>query len=167
MANINPVISWYKDDNSTPVTQWDFGVVDAGGGEQHPATFLIWNNRSNSVDDAKDIYNCYITTKHTDGTDGVGAGDVSINPLVTEQWVKAKLEGSAEYKKIGGTNDKLVATALGIVAPADAGKVKGTKNGGAIADSVNYVKATLCIDPPSTASAGKVDFLIRFGYSYT
>lgn len=167
MATINPVISWYKDDNTTAVTSWDFGVIDAGGGEQHAITFLIWNNKGNTTDSAKDIYNCYITTKHTDGTDGVGTGGVSLNPLVTEQWVKAKLDGQSSTTAVGGSSNKLVATAVGLTLPADAGKVNGASNDGTLSVTNNFVKATLAIDPPATASAGKVDFLIRFGYSYT
>ena len=152
----SPIVSWYNFDNTTQVTQWQIGTVDAGTVSED-VTFLIWNNRGGSSD-VSDMINCTITTKDVAGGN---TGD-----LVTGRWIEVRVDtmGESTFTPIGGTVTKSIKA--GGTAPA--GTIKGTVNDGTKNNSPdNFAQVTLHANVPSIAVAGNVDFLLRVSYQYT
>lgn len=150
-----PIVSWYTADNSSQVTQWDIGTVDAGS-ISNTFTVLIWNNRGNSTA-VSDMTNCSITTK-----DNAGG---NTGELVTNTWIEVKVDSLSEtsFSAIGGTvTHDLRAQA----ANSPAKTIKGTSNTGQLTDEANFAKLTLRANVPPTATAGLVNFLTRVSYQY-
>lgn len=153
-----PIVSWYTQDNTSQVTQWDIGTVDAGSVS---ATFsvLIWNNRGGSTA-VSDMTNCTITTKDSSGG--------NTGELVTNTWIEVRVDSLSEtnFTPVGGTVTKDI---RGKVATNPAGVIKGSANDGAIATAAsqgNFAEATLRANVPPTATAGLVNFLTRVSYQY-
>lgn len=151
-----PEISWFELNNTTPVTQWTIGTVDAGN-TSPDKTFLIWNNRGKSVA-VSDATDCTITTKDAQGGE--------TGELVTDKWIEARVDSMSEtsFTPIGKGSTK----ALKAGGTAPAGVIKGTVNDGTTANAKdNFAQVTLHAKPSATATAGNVDFLLRLQYRYT
>lgn len=150
-----PIVSWYTSDNTSQVTQWDIGTVDAGS-TSHAFTVLIWNNRGGSTA-VSDMTNCTITTK-----DNAGG---NTGELVTNTWIEVKVDSLSEstFTAIGGTVVKDIRAEL---ATAAAKTIQGGVNTGVLTDTGNYCKLTLRANVPATATAGLVNFLTRVSYQY-
>ncbi len=150
-----PIISWYMSNNTTQVTNWAIGTVDAGtaSSEFH---VLVWNNRG-GASAVSDMTNCKITTKDIAGTD--------TGELVTNTWIQAKVLTQAEttFTSVGGpvTHD----IKAGGTAPANT--ISGVSNDGTVSNAdVCFADIVLRAFPPANATAGHVDFLTRVSYSY-
>ncbi|ALA07178.1 hypothetical protein SECTIM467_48 [Brevibacillus phage SecTim467] len=153
-----PQVSWYTADNSSQVTQWDIGTVDAGSLSQ-TFSVLIWNNRGGSTA-VSDMQNCVITTKDYSGG--------NTGELVTNNWIEVKVDSLSEtgFTAIGGT---LVKEIRATKSDTPAGTIKGTVNDGNIATentTANFSKVTLRANVPPTATAGLVTFLTRVSYQF-
>lgn len=169
----SPIVSWYSRDNTTQITKWDIGTVDAGS---ISADFgvLIWNNRGGTTD-VSDMQDCTITTK-----DSLGGNS---GELVVNKWIEVKVDTLNEttFTPIGGNTTHPIRTtgsttnADGTFTPgvaphiSDTGSVDilGVKNDGTKTNAAgNFVEVTLHANVPSTASAGVVNFLTRVAYKY-
>ncbi|AMM44858.1 hypothetical protein SP15_059 [Bacillus phage SP-15] len=150
-----PIVSWYTADNTSQVTQWDIGTVDAGS-ISNTFTVLIWNNRGNATA-VSDMTNCSITTK-----DNAGG---NTGELVTNTWIEVKVDslGETGFSAIGGTVTHDIRAQK---ADAPAKTIKGTANTGQLTDEDNFSKLTLRANVPPTATAGLVNFLTRVSYQY-
>lgn len=150
-----PIVSWYTRDNTSQVTQWDIGTVDAGS---ISSTFgvLIWNNRGNGTA-VSDMTNCTITTKDSAGG--------NTGELVTDTWIEVRVDslGETDFAAIGGTVVKDIRAKN---AGVDAKTIEGGANGGDLTDDKNYAELTLRANVPPTATAGLVNFLTRVSYQY-
>lgn len=172
MALSNPVVTWWDALNTTNVTNWDLGVVDA---DNDPTLtekqFVIWNNRGGSVA-VKNMEACKVTTKDT-------LGGLAI-PLVKETWVQCRCDSMGETMfdtstLIGATFDTPSGSWVQkehVIRAEDpvvgAGVIAGNINTGtitALADKQNFSKVTLRMKIPASASAGIVDFLVRVYYT--
>lgn len=152
-----PEVSWYNANNTQQVTFWDVGQgepVDAGSNSPD-TTFLIWNNRGGS-EQLSDMTDCAITTKDILGND--------TGELVTDTWVQVRVDTMSEsnFTAIGGT----VTKAIKAGGSAPAGTIRGSANDGTTNSAENFAQVTLRAAPPSTATAGAVDFLVRVTYKY-
>lgn len=152
-----PLVQWYDSTNVNQKTDWQIGVVDAGS-VSADTTFLIWNNRGGTTA-TSDMTNCTITTKDSLGGN---TGEIILN-----KWVEARVDSLSEtlYTAVGGTTTKLIQG--GGLSAGDAGKIKGTINGGTLTDITCYSKVTLHANVPATATAGNFTFLTRVAYQYT
>lgn len=173
-----PLVSWWKRDNSAQYLKWDIGVVDAG--TPSPQTgFLIWNNKGGTTDVA-DMEDCTITTK--------GEGGVNTGALVEGQWVKVKLDGvdstfhpigfdtatnqavTRPIKAIGSTTFNSVTSTPQVgshVSTNGEVNILGVANSGNKIDSAgNFAEITAYADVPGNASAGLIKFLLRVSYKY-
>lgn len=151
-----PEISWFELNNTTPVTQWPIGTVDAGN-TSPDKTFLIWNNRGKGVA-VSDATDCTITTKDPAGGE--------IGELVENTWIKVRVDTMSEtgFTPIG----KGAAKSLKAGGTAPAGTIRGTTNDGTTTNAKeNFAQVTLHAHPTATATAGNVDFLLRLQYRYT
>lgn len=153
-----PIVSWYTQDNTSQVTQWDIGTVDAGS-VSAPFSVLIWNNRGGSAA-VSDMTNCTITTKDSSGG--------NTGELVTNTWIEVRVDSLSEsnFTPVGGTVTKDI---RGKAAANPAGVIKGSANDGAIATVAsqgNFSELTLRANVPPTATAGLVNFLTRVSYQY-
>ncbi|MNB95577.1 hypothetical protein D3C81_693970 [compost metagenome] len=149
-----PVISWYKADNTTQVTSWDIGTVDAGT-VSNDTTFLIWNNRA-GTGAVSDMTACAVTTKDSSGGNN--------GEIITNKWIEIKVDSMNEstFTPIGGTTTKTVQAA-----GAAAGTISGAVNDGTTANAaVNFAKITVHANVPAIATAGNVSFLTRIAYQY-
>lgn len=148
-----PIVSWWNSTNTTQMTSWDTGVVDAG--TVGPDTqFLIWNNRGGATA-VSDMTNCVITTKDISGGN---TGDV-----VVERWVEVRVDklGETTFTPIGGTVTHPIGN--GVTAQT----ISGAANDGTTANSnANYSSITLHWAVPSTATAGQRNWLTRVSYQY-
>lgn len=169
-----PIVSWYNEANTTQVTSWNIGTVDAGSSSD-PMTMLIWNNRGGTMD-VSDMQNCTITTKDENGG--------NTGELVLNTWIGVKVDsmGESTYTYVGGdtthplhtdgetTNDNgTFQPGVTPHASSDGASIDilGIINKGELADAGNYVKVTLMATIPTTATAGTVNFLTRCAYQYT
>jgi len=151
-----PIISWYNVDNTSQVTQWQLGTIDAGT-VSPDTTFLIWNNRGGSTA-VSDATNCTITTKDIAGGN---TGD-----LVVGKWIEVRVDtmGEANFTPIGGTSTKAVKAG----GSAPAGTISGEINDGTKVNALNnYAQVTLHANVDPLAVAGNIDFLVRLSYQYT
>lgn len=150
-----PIVSWYTADNSTPVTLWDIGTVDAGT-VSPSKTVLIWNNRGGSTP-VSDMTNCTITTKDQSGG--------NTGELVTGTWIEAKLDAVTgdPFKAVGGLTTKAIKAVNDSVAVST---IKGDANDGSITADNNFSQVTLRANVPVTATAGLINFLTRVSYQY-
>ncbi|TVX97974.1 hypothetical protein [Cohnella terricola] len=153
-----PVVSWWNSSNTSQITQWQVGTVDAGS-ISPDTTFLVWNNRGGNTD-LSDMQSVTITTKAPDGSDGGPNFE-----LITNKWIEVRVDSMGEigWTPIGGTATK--AMKAGGSAPAST--IKGAINDGTTANSiVNFAQFTAHAHPHATATAGNVDFLMRVSYTY-
>lgn len=173
-----PKISWVLADNTTAVTEWKIGIVDAGKTSTE-FNVLVWNNK-NQATDVADMQNVSITTKDSSGGN---TGDLVIN-----KWIECVNLGenetwAANATPIGGTVTKTVrstksttfnsVTSTPNVAPHNitgeptAVCVLGVANDGTVANSAgNFLKLSLRANVPSNAPAGSISFLTRISYQY-
>lgn len=89
---INPVITWYKDENTTTnlVTERiDLGRIDADTSSDEMKLF-IWNNRGNATEDASNAEDVFITARDIDGGDGTTVG--SEVPSIANDWNRVKVD---------------------------------------------------------------------------
>lgn len=176
---IQPLVSWWKRDNTAQYLKWEIGVVDAGTPSQQTG-FLIWNNKGSTTDVA-DMEDVTITTK--------GEGGINTGALVEGQWIKVKLDAVAStFSPIGFDTVNNVAvtypiravgvtTYNGVTSEPEVpphvsvnGRVDilGVANSGDTVDSGgNYAEITAYADVPGNASAGLNKFLLRVSYKYT
>lgn len=151
-----PIVSWYNTDNTSQVTQWDIGTVDAGS-VSTAFGVLIWNNRGNSTA-VSDMTNTTITTKDSAGG--------NTGELVTNTWIEAKVNSLAEanFSPMGGTVTRdLKADDSNVTS----GIIKGTANDGTKTNAKgNFCDVSLRANVPPTATAGLVNFLTRVSYQY-
>ncbi|MVP00796.1 hypothetical protein [Paenibacillus lutrae] len=148
-----PAVQWFNASNTTQVSTWDIGTVDAGS-VSSDTVFYIWNNRGGSAA-ISDMINCTITTKDSSGG--------NTGEIITNKWIKVKVDSMNEttYTPIGGTDTKVIQAG----ASAGAGTIKGTANDGTVSNSVaNYAKVSLHANVPTTATAGNFSFLTRVFY---
>lgn len=151
-----PIVSWYSEDNTSQVTQWDIGTVDAGS-TSPSKTVLIWNNRGQATP-VSDMTACTITTKDSAGG--------NTGELVTNTWIQVRVDSLAEssFTSIGGTVTKDIRATDPTVG---AGVISGAVNGGDHnTDTKNFSQVTLRAYVPPTATAGLVNFLTRVSYQY-
>ena len=150
---MQPVISWYEDNNVDIISKWDIGIIDAGTTSPEK-TMLIWNNRGGESA-ISDMQDAKITT-----TDG--AGDTM--DVITGRWVSCRVDSIAGdgFTAIGGVDGKII-NAL----DQSSGTIKGTENSAHIDDTTNFAKVTLRAAPPLNAPAGKRSFRTRVSYYYT
>jgi hypothetical protein len=103
-----PIVSWFSRDNSSSLTNWNIGTVDAGTNSAEFG-FLIWNNRYNGstvgTTPISTMTDCVITVKDT-------SGGLTGNALVTGQWVQVKVDTKEElvFSSIGSTSTTPQAT---------------------------------------------------------
>lgn len=150
-----PLVSWQSADNTTQITSWAIGTVDAGS-TSPDITFLIWNNRG-GAEAVSDMTSCTITTKDSAGGD--------TGELVVDTWIQVRVDTLSEttFTAIGGTAAKSIKAG----GTADAGTIEGAINDGTIAGAPNnFAQVTLHAVPLATATAGNVDFLLRVAYTY-
>lgn len=152
-----PFVQWYDSTNTTQQSDWQIGTWDAGS-VSTDKTFLIWNNRGGTTA-LPDMTNCSITTKDSLGGN---TGEIILN-----KWIEAKVNSLSEtlYTAIGGTTTKLIQA--GGLSAGDAGKIKGSINGGLLTDTTCFSSVTLHANVPATATAGNFTFLTRVAYQYT
>ncbi|GAA0376618.1 hypothetical protein [Bacillus horti] len=173
-VSTNPVISWWNRDNTSQVTLWDIGVVDAGTESNHLGV-LIWNNRGGD-EDVANIVEASLTTR---------AMDASETGFVVEgKWIRAKVDSLHEvgFTPIGKGADHPVRTEGSTIVDGishtpsdpdyvtDAGRVSalGLKNDGTKENSAgNFIEVTLMALPDALAPAGTFDFVVRFSYTFT
>lgn len=150
---MQPVISWYEDNNVDIISKWDIGIIDAGTTSPEK-TILIWNNRGGESA-ISDMQDAKITT-----TDG--AGDTM--DVITGKWVSCRVDSITGdgFTEIGGVDGKIINAK-----DQTSGTIKGTENSAHIDDTANYTKVTLKATPPLNAPAGKRSFRTRVSYYYT
>jgi hypothetical protein len=154
-----PIVSWFNADNTSQVTQWDIGTVDAGSISQPETGFgvLIWNNRG-GASDVSDMTSTTITTKDS------GGGNTG--ELVEDTWIEAKVNSLAEanFFAMGGTVTRdLKADDANI----STGIIKGSLNDGTTANApANFCSVNLRANVPPLATAGLVNFVTRVSYQY-
>lgn len=151
-----PIVSWYNADNTTQVTQWDIGTVDAGS-VSTAFEVLIWNNRGNASA-VSDMTNTTITTKDSAGG--------NTGELVEDTWIEAKVVSLAEanFSPMGGT---VTRDLKGDAADTPSGTIKGAANDGTKTNArPNFAQVSLRANVPPTATAGLVNFLTRVSYQY-
>ena len=85
---MQPVISWYEDNNVDIISKWDMGIIDAGTTSPEK-TILIWNNRG-GVEAISDMQDTKITT--TDGT-----GDTM--DVIANKWVSCRVDSIVGDRK--------------------------------------------------------------------
>lgn len=174
-----PQVTWYLNDNTTSMSNWNIGTVDAGS--TSPITsFLIWNNRSQGTA-VSPMTNCVITSRDT-------LGGLNGNVLVPGQWVQVKCDSLNEsvFAPIGSlTTDSInytpvehaiaasstafstACTAASLVATDYTSPIGGFVNDGTLLNaSANFAKVELQVVVPQSAPAGSIDFLTRVRYSY-
>ncbi|GIP32598.1 hypothetical protein [Paenibacillus sp. J2TS4] len=151
-----PQVSWYNVSNTSQITNWQIGTVDAGN-TSDDTTFLIWNNRG-GTEDIADMTDCTITTKdESGGNEG---------EIISNKWIRVRVDSMNEnsFTPVGGEVTKTIKA--GGTAPA--GTIKGTKNDGTKTNALNnFCQVTLHAQPHVTATAGNVNFLLRVSYTYT
>lgn len=152
-----PVIYWYDATNTTQLTRWDIGTVDAGSTSKE-TTFLIWNNRGGTTA-LSDIHDCTITTK-----DAAGG---NLGELITNTWIEVRVDSMNEFNfaKVGGDTTKPVTAEN-----AQPNFIMGLANDGNMATTATkqcFAKVTLRANIPATATAGNVSFLTRLAYQYS
>lgn len=150
-----PQVAWYTQDNSSQVTQWDIGTVDAGS-TSTAKEILIWNNRGGTTA-VSDMTNTTITTK-----DNAGG---NTGELVLNTWIESKVisKSEAQHFPMGGTVVRdLKAQDTGVAN----GVIKGLANDGSISAVSNFCHVSLRANVPPTATAGLVNFLTRVSYQY-
>ncbi|GMX64369.1 hypothetical protein Elgi_36380 [Paenibacillus elgii] len=159
-----PVVSWYSMENTTQITQWPIGTIDAGN-TSPDTTFLIWNNRGGSTA-VSDMTNCTITTKDVSGGNGGTDANNITNEVVFKKFIEARVDTMSEttFTPIGGVTTKAIKA--GGTAPA--GTIKGTANDGTKTNAAaNFAQVTLHAKVDPLATAGNVDFLLRIAYQYS
>ncbi|MFF3150986.1 hypothetical protein ACFVRU_57200, partial [Streptomyces sp. NPDC057927] len=119
-----PVVEWYNVDkvnaantNTMVVSQpYDFGIIDAGY-TPTPAdyySFLVWNNRNNTTDNAPQMEEVTIGVKDSTGGNGNASGQEvwAINGV--NKWFYAKVESlgetDAKFAQIGADLTKPIGT---------------------------------------------------------
>lgn len=150
-----PLISWMNSSNTTQITSWAIGTIDAGS-TSPDTTFLIWNNRAGATL-VSDMTSCTITTKDSAGGD--------TGELVVNKWIQVRVDTMSEstFTAIGGISAKSIKAG----GTAGAGTINGAINDGTIANAPNnFAQVTLHAVPLATATAGNVDFLLRVAYTY-
>jgi len=174
-----PLVSWYLNDNTTNMSNWNIGTVDAGS-TSATTSFLIWNNRLQATA-VSPMTNCVITSRDT-------LGGLSGNVLVPGQWVQVKCDSLSEatFMPIGSSttdstnytpvehaiaaNSTAFATACGtasLVASDYTSPIGGFINDGTLTNAIaNFAKVSLQVVVPQSAPAGSIDFLTRVRYSY-
>jgi len=165
-----PIMSWWSGDNTTPMSTWPIGKLDAGY-DSAEYQFLVWNNKGGSADVA-DAVNCYVTTKDINGGNGVGT---NADQLVSGKWVKVCCSTNGlnpalpvSWYAIGGDvkSDLKAADSLGgVVTPAKT--ICGKANDGNMLNFPEcFARLYTKVSIPSDAIMGKVDFLVRVGYQH-
>lgn len=150
-----PQVSWYTADNSTQVTQWNIGTVDAGSVSTE-FDVLVWNNRG-GAGVLSDMTNCTVTTKDQSGG--------NTGELITNTWIEVKClsAGESAFSPIGGTTTHAIKGG----GAAAAGVISGAVNDGSIANAAaNFASLALHANVPGTATAGAVSFITRVAYQY-
>lgn len=150
-----PKLKWYDSNNSSVVTKWNIGKLDAGV-YSAVTDILVWNNRAGAAQRA-DMQNCKLTVVDRDGS--------SQSTLVQQQWIQAKLPEVTgdNFEAIGGeTKQKSIkySTANDFI-------ISGEQNTGLISDKKNYARISLRCLPPQGAPANTHNFMLRFSYFYT
>jgi hypothetical protein len=176
-----PIVSWYNETNTTQLTSWPIGTVDAGS-VSADLVVLIWNNRAGlEIDgDVSDMQNISITTKNNTGG--------NTGEIIVDKWIEAKNVSLSEvvFTPIGGTSTHSIRTdesttnddgtfTPGIAPhynPDGSVDILGVWNVWATpADGIanatgNFIKVSLHANVPSDATAGVVNFLTRVAYQY-
>lgn len=178
-----PKVSWYDETNTMQRTQWDAGIVEAGGYSETD-TFLVWNNRNMNPDPASnpnpavaDMINVSLTTKSLagdntgpvaskteatveamffDSSAAEGAGEWGSIDSETAMWQKD------HWEAVGGADVTPVIAAGGAVQV-----ISGASNSAsAVTDKANYAKLKLRLKADSLATAGEIEWLTRISYQY-
>ena len=180
MALSQPVVSWFDDTNTFQRTEWDAGIVDAGG--ESPATiFLVWNNRNPSTTVANtaiaDMIDVTITTKSYPAGDNTGVVATKSDAVVYVQFFDSTKPSGGEwgsYKEATGVWTKDWWEDIGgddttpVVSCAGGFKtISGAANyRDANVDKANYAKVKLKLAAKGSAGAGQVEWLTRIAYRY-
>lgn len=162
-----PVVSFWSGDNTTEVSSWAIGVINAGSSSP-VLNMLIWNNRA-GIADVSDMQDCKLTV--LDSTLG------ETIPLVTEKWVGVRVDSAGEtgetdesFTRIGG-NDPVGGTPRNTKDIKALGQtdftIKGTANTGVLTDTANFAEVTAKVFVPLNAPAGAQSFKVRVSYFYT
>jgi hypothetical protein len=191
---VAPIVEYYRLEGSTgqyqfvdannPSTQLDFGTVDAGT-STHEGTitnitsslagcqvFAIFNNKGAAGGAVSDMQNAVLSVVDDTGS--------SAGKVYEGRWINVVLNDGDENNpvKLGkykATADhpadteefKLDLTAIELDPENDKGTIKGTANGGTLADTDNYAQIKVWVDIQANADAGPHLFRLRTTYSYT
>jgi hypothetical protein len=152
-----PIVSWWTQDNTAQVLEWNVGTIDAGT-ISPDFSVLVWNNRA-GVDPVSPMESCTLTTK-----DNAGG---NTGELVENTWVEVRVDSRAEasFTAIGGVTTHPVGAGGAQGGPSI---IQGFVNDGSKvgAGESNFAEVTLHVNIPSLATAGTVDFLTRVSYTY-
>ncbi len=150
-----PQVSFYNEDNTTEITRWDIGEVNAGQ-ESESKTILIWNNRGGATDRSH--------MEDTEITSLAGSSNFASHELVNDRWLYIRVDSMDEISPtaVGGESYKKAVAARGV----GNGIVQGFANSGALDDAANYAKITKYVQPRQYASAGQHDFVVRVSYTF-
>lgn len=167
MADISiPIIDIYNAEHSAIQEDWNAGELDLSKSDSFESNVLVinvWNNRYGN-EDVPDLVGCNITTKniHGDNTD---------EQVVTEHWVRACVESTAEnpdeFSKIGGELVCGIAYQNAEGTDKENKVLKGTANSGnPTVDTTNYSKISLKIVPTINGVLGVHTFKTRISGYY-
>lgn len=164
-----PLITWWDNSNSTQLSRWEIGVIDAGSTSPEKE-FLIWNNRmGDSTTVISDAINCVLTTKDVGGLNGVGT---TAEELITGKWVNVCCLSAgkdpnvlSDWTPVGGATTQEV-RAGGSSASTEGLLAGGTNDGTIGGAEANFIRVKAKVIVPNTALAGRVDYLLRLMYQY-
>lgn len=153
---MGPNIQLYNSDNTTLVSTWNIGTVQAQV-ESAVLTINLWNNKG-GTEDVSDLKDCTIAVLDSNGTSAT-------DDVARDKWVQVcvtPVDGST-YTAIGGTTTKAFRANSGVTDNI----VKGTKNAGNDTNTANCSTINFKIVAPINSEPGTKSFKIRFTGYYT
>jgi hypothetical protein len=160
-----PIPKWYEVDSGTGdesvCLSWNAGTVDAGQRSAVKEVY-IWNNKG-GVASVSDMTNVFITSKHTDGTDGglVATKQAAVVEVSTYDGVTW-----SGWNEVGGSAETVpLVSSSGVN-----GTISGASNDGnrfTNATKANYARVQMRLWVKDTAPAGLIQWRTRVSYQYT
>jgi hypothetical protein len=156
---MGPVITLYDITNTTVVTTWDVGVVQA----QIPSASLtinIWNNKGQSAA-VSDLKECNITVLDS-------SGDTANDDVARDKWIQINepsVDGNTTtWTQIGGSTTKDIKANSGV----SGNTISGVANDGNIISSPsNVCTVNFRVVAPINSTPGNKTFKIRLIGYYT
>lgn len=160
-----PIPKWLLPDG-TQCLEWNAGIVDAGS-RSSELELYIWNNKGTSSSspstDVADMTNVFITTKHTDGSDG---GVVATKTSAIVEVATHDGANWSSWQEVGGSANTVSLVNEG----GEVAIIRGTGNDGNAltpATKKNYSRVKLRLHVLETAPAGAISWKTRVSYQYT